>query len=78
MEANEDCLLMTLNRNCTKCCRVVSVFHKLINVGKKVDPFTNKYPKEKNCHTAWLDPQTKMLESHCFTKQTAPHESTVQ
>ena len=32
----------------------------------------------KNNHTAWFDPQTKKLEPHCITKQTAPHESTVQ
>ena len=32
----------------------------------------------KNGHTAWFDPQTKKLEPHCNTKQTAPHESTVQ
>ena len=27
---------------------------------------------------AWFDPQTKKLEPHCITKQTALHESTVQ
>ena len=32
----------------------------------------------KNAHTAWFDPQTKKLQPHCNTKQTAPHESTVQ
>ena len=32
----------------------------------------------KNAHTAWFYPQTKKLEPHCITKQTAPHESTVQ
>ena len=32
----------------------------------------------KNGQTAWFDPQTKKLEPHCITKQTAPHESTVQ
>ena len=32
----------------------------------------------KNVNTAWFDSQTKKLEPHCITKQTAPHESTVQ
>ena len=32
----------------------------------------------KNAHTALFYTQTKKLEPHCITKQTAPHESTVQ
>ena len=28
----------------------------------------------KNDHTEWFDIQTKKLEPHCITKQTAPHE----
>ena len=28
----------------------------------------------KNGHSSWFDPQTKMLEPHCITKQKAPHE----
>ena len=40
-----------------------------------VEPFS-RFPK--NGHTAWFDTQTKKLEPQCITKQTAPHESTVQ
>ena len=32
----------------------------------------------KNGHIGWVDTQSKKLQPHCSTKQTAPHESTVQ
>ena len=53
----------------------LSASHSSIIVGGKrgFDPQINY-----TVSPLWFDPQTKKLEPHCITKQTAPHESTVQ
>ena len=75
-KTNENRSPCTLDRNRALDKKDWSIILSTTTLKQKKKVLFSSFPK--NGHTTWFDPQSKKIEPHFITKQTAQHESTVQ